>query len=157
MDKRGEEISQLVVWGLVRMHEGTSDWSVQGLSSTAAALIEAGRRIKRRVVIAEEAEGEWSGSGVGNDEETGQDEIREEGPVEEIDETESHSGDEDGEIEGQQQEKSEGIYHKRLPMLNGSSRRDGINAEAGTWSGRTVEVGVVLRRWFRFGGVEILL
>lgn len=41
------------------------------------------------------------------------------------------------------------IYHRRLPMLNGSSRRAGLN-ESAAWSGRTVEVGVVLRRWFEF-------
>lgn len=46
-----------------------------------------------------------------------------------------------------------GIYHRRLPMLNGSSRRAGLN-ESSAWSGRTLEVRVVLRRWFNFADYD---
>jgi hypothetical protein len=35
-------------------------------------------------------------------------------------------------------------------MLNGSVRRAGLESEEGGWSGRTVEVGRILARWFKF-------
>jgi hypothetical protein len=35
-------------------------------------------------------------------------------------------------------------------MLNGSFRRAGPEGEDGGWSGRTVEVGRILARWFKF-------
>lgn len=41
-----------------------------------------------------------------------------------------------------------GIWHDKLPILSGSVRRAGAEVEYG---GRTVEVGMVLRRWFVFG------
>ncbi|XMA10623.1 hypothetical protein WAI453_003414 [Rhynchosporium graminicola] len=41
-------------------------------------------------------------------------------------------------------------WDERLPMLNGSVKRIGLESEDGGWSGRTVEVGRVLGRWFRF-------
>ena len=46
------------------------------------------------------------------------------------------------------------IYHHRLPMLNGSSHRDGLGDAAG-WSGRTVEVGIVMQRWVTFTSTEL--
>lgn len=41
-------------------------------------------------------------------------------------------------------------WDERLPMLNGSVRRAGLESDDDGWSGRTVEVGRVLGRWFRF-------
>ncbi|CAL3971381.1 unnamed protein product [Diplocarpon coronariae] len=41
-------------------------------------------------------------------------------------------------------------WGERLPILNGSVRRPGLESEDGAWSGRTVEVGRVLGRWFAF-------
>jgi hypothetical protein len=40
-----------------------------------------------------------------------------------------------------------GIWHEKLPILSGSVKRTGAEVEYG---GRTVEVGMVLRRWFKF-------
>jgi len=37
-----------------------------------------------------------------------------------------------------------------VPVLSGSARREGPDAEDGGWRGRTVEVRRVLGRWFRF-------
>jgi len=42
------------------------------------------------------------------------------------------------------------IWEEGVPMLNGSVRRAGLESEDGGWSGRTVEVGRILARWFKF-------
>jgi hypothetical protein len=156
--KGGNGRSQLVVWGLVNMHQGTSEWSVQGLGSTTAALVEAGKRMGRRVVIVEEAESEPNKEGAENEGESteGDETIGNQGDLEEI-----YGLNDGGELESANrleynQSQQNGIFRKRLPMLNGSSRTDGNNAEAATWSGRTVEVGIVLKRWFRFTEEELL-
>jgi hypothetical protein len=48
------------------------------------------------------------------------------------------------------------VWEEKVPMLNGSVRRAGLESEDGAWSGRTVEVGRILARWFKFrrGGWE---
>lgn len=158
--KHGNGRSQLVVWGLVNMHKGTSEWSVQGLSSTAAALVEAGQRMGRKLVLVEEAESDLAMEGKGleelEDEPVGGEGVHEDqGDLDEI------NGLDDGELESghlirQELKRRYSIYNKRLPMLNGSSKMDPNDLEAGAWSGRTVEVGIVLKRWFRFTGEEML-
>ncbi|OBT68549.1 hypothetical protein VE03_01738 [Pseudogymnoascus sp. 23342-1-I1] len=155
--KHGNGRSQLVVWGLVNMHKGTSEWSVQGLSSTTAALVEAGQRMGRKVVLVEEAgsdlgrEGEEDGG-----EPAGHEGQEDQGDLEEINDFNDDGEPESGRPVGQEIKRQSGIYHKRLPMLNGSSKTDANDLEAGAWSGRTVEVGIVLKRWFRFTGEEML-
>ncbi|KFY23535.1 hypothetical protein V493_05787 [Pseudogymnoascus sp. VKM F-4281 (FW-2241)] len=155
--KNGNGRSQLVVWGLVNMHRGTSEWSVQGLSSTAAALVEAGQRMGRKVVLVEEAEGELNREDTGDEgEPAGEGGVEDQGDLEEI-----NGHNDDGELDGgrpvgQETKRQSGIYHMRLPMLNGSSKTDTSDLEAVAWSGRTVEVGIVLKRWFRFTGEEML-
>jgi hypothetical protein len=47
----------------------------------------------------------------------------------------------------------EGVLRETVPIvsgLNGGARWLGPDSEDGVWSGRTVEVGRVLGRWFRF-------
>lgn len=111
----------------------------------------------RKVVLVEEAGSEPSREGEEHEGEPAEDE-----DVEGQGETEEIGGyDDDGELEsgdpvGQGQKQHSGIYHKRLPMLNGSSKTDANDPEAGGWSGRTVEVGIVLKRWFKFTGEEML-
>ncbi|PVH83566.1 hypothetical protein DL98DRAFT_454660 [Cadophora sp. DSE1049] len=51
---------------------------------------------------------------------------------------------------GERMERRTTGWEERLPMLNGSVKRVGLESEDGGWSGRTVEVGRVLGRWFRF-------
>jgi hypothetical protein len=43
------------------------------------------------------------------------------------------------------------VWEEGVPMLNGSVRQAGPESEDGGWSGRTVEVGRILARWFKFG------
>lgn len=111
----------------------------------------------RKVVLVEEAESEPNREGEEDEGEPAGDEgVEGQGEVEDMsgynDDGELESGDQAGKEPKQQS----GIYHKRLPMLNGSSKTDANDPEAGSWSGRTVEVGIVLRRWFKFPGEEIL-
>lgn len=44
----------------------------------------------------------------------------------------------------------ERILKETVPILSGGGRRFGLESGDGRWSGRTVEVGRVLMRWFRF-------
>ncbi|KAI1367300.1 hypothetical protein F5Y08DRAFT_73246 [Xylaria arbuscula] len=44
----------------------------------------------------------------------------------------------------------EELLQETVPILKGGARRLGLKFEEGAWSGRTVEVGRVLGRWFRF-------
>jgi len=85
-------------------------------------LVEAGWRCGRRVVVMEERE------------------------VGDVGEGES----EGGEVEGLRRENGLKGWEERVPMLNGSVRRAGLESEDGGWSGRTVEVGRILGRWFKF-------
>ncbi|KAI1809803.1 hypothetical protein GGS20DRAFT_590230 [Poronia punctata] len=45
---------------------------------------------------------------------------------------------------------SDGVLREPVPILSGGARRLGLDSEEGAWTGRTVEVGRVLGRWFRF-------
>ncbi|KFY17046.1 hypothetical protein V492_00906 [Pseudogymnoascus sp. VKM F-4246] len=154
---QGNGRSRLVVWGLVNMHKGTSEWSVQGLGSTAAALVEAGQRMRRKVVLVEEAE---SDLGWENEESEGEpavfEGVEDQEDLEEMDGLNDNGEPESGNQVGQEKKLQSGIYHMRLPMLSGSSKMDANDVEAGAWSGRTVEVGIVLKRWFRFTGEEMI-
>ncbi|KAI1393989.1 uncharacterized protein F4822DRAFT_33063 [Hypoxylon trugodes] len=44
----------------------------------------------------------------------------------------------------------EDILKEAVPFLSGGGRKLGPDPEEGGWTGRTVEVGRVMRRWFRF-------
>lgn len=77
---------------------------------------------------------------------------------------EMQAEDENGEIGGErlgdeedaetEREARYKIWEERMPMLNGSVRRAGLESEEGGWSGRTVEVGRILARWFKFRNCE---
>jgi hypothetical protein len=124
-DKLRKKTQLLVVYGLVELHRDTSEWSAQGLGNSLAALLEAGWRTERKIVVLEERK--IDGDDVGRDEDLG--------------------GLGEGSVEG----KTWRCWQERVPMLNGSVRRAGLESEDGGWSGRTVEMGRILGRWFRFG------
>ncbi|KAI3322274.1 hypothetical protein HD806DRAFT_144280 [Xylariaceae sp. AK1471] len=42
------------------------------------------------------------------------------------------------------------VLRETVPILSGGARRLGPDSDEGSWTGRTVEVGRVLGRWFRF-------
>jgi len=123
------------VYGLVELHRDTSEWSAQGLSNSLAALVEAGARTETRVVILESRE-------VNEGVEAGGDEERDV-HVEDVERVTVGENEQRGEV---------GKWWKeRVPMLNGSVRRAGLEGEDGGWSGRTVAIGSILGRWCRFG------
>jgi len=141
-DKPGTKTPLLVVYGLVALHKDTSEWSAQGLGTTLASLVEAGSRAGVRIMLVEEREvctmSHDRGDGNGETAETvneGQSELHE---------TERQS---------QERSKSKEVWMERLPILNGSTRRPGLDSGNG-WSGRTVDVQSVLKRWFLPGSAD---
>ncbi|OTB06251.1 hypothetical protein M426DRAFT_318995 [Hypoxylon sp. CI-4A] len=44
----------------------------------------------------------------------------------------------------------EDVLREPVPFLSGGGRKRGPDPEEGGWAGRTVEVGRILKRWFRF-------
>jgi len=61
---------------------------------------------------------------------------------------------EDIEMDDRESGKERVVWEERVPMLNGSVRRAGLESEEGGWSGRTVEVGRIVGRWFNFARAE---
>ncbi|RYP16331.1 hypothetical protein DL765_005181 [Monosporascus sp. GIB2] len=98
----------LVLYGFLDLHRDTSEWSAQGLGSSAAALVELGHRLAWDIAVVEPRRRDSGG-----------------GPLEEM-------------------------LSEPVPILSSGGRRFGLDSEEGGWSGRRVEVGRVLMRWFRF-------
>jgi hypothetical protein len=120
-----------VVYGFLSLHRGTSEWSVQGLGASAAGLVEGALGSGLRVVVVEEEEEE------------------EEHPLHPRGQG---GGDDDGHAAaaGQGQGLKE-LLEERVPVLSRSGvRRVGGELEGSGWAGKTVGVGRVLGRWFRF-------
>ncbi|KAL2019838.1 hypothetical protein VTK56DRAFT_9100 [Thermocarpiscus australiensis] len=112
----------LLVYGFLALHRDTSEWSVQGVSNSAAVLVEAASRAGLRAVVVERRRWEVGGRDFQSDsQQVGGREMRE-------------------------------LLAERVPVLSGSARRTGLDAqlEGSGWTGRTVDVGRVLGRWFRF-------
>lgn len=135
----------IVVYGLVELHRDTSEWSAQGLNRSLAGLVDMGGRHKRAVVCVEEranetrrsAESNLYGEGDGDFEGTNND------------------GDGMGSDENRRRdERTWKGWDEKVPMLNGSVRRAGLESEDSGWSGRTVEVGRIFARWFDFRKAE---
>lgn len=126
-----------MVYGVVGLHRDTSEWSAQGLGNSISACVEAGWRTERRVVVLEERqpdEEDAGGAAVGGE----------------------RLGDEDDAESPRPRGSGFQVWEERVPMLNGSVRRAGLESQEGGWSGRTVEVGRIVGRWFKFrkGGWE---
>ncbi|KAI5921651.1 hypothetical protein F4810DRAFT_721991 [Camillea tinctor] len=112
----------LLVYGLLALHRRTSEWSAQGLGATAAALVELAYRLGWQAVLVEPLVSSSSSEATG------------EGT---------------GEGEGNAQ-RLEDLLAEEAPVLSGGVRRKIGVSGGSTWAGRTVEVGRVLGRWFRF-------
>lgn len=120
--KSGTTKPLLVVYGLVGSHKHTSEWSAQGLGLSLSTLVDTSSREGRRVVLIEELEYDWDAG------------------------TESEA---DARLEKRKQ-LARKTWEERVPILNSSARKFGMESEDGGWSGRTVEVGRVVNRWFGF-------
>lgn len=168
-DNPGKHTAPLLcVYGLMEAHKDTSEWSAQGLGSTVATLVDAGIRARMRIVLIEsknleehvlEAEREDEVGGVDEEQEgedRGEEDVGSDGEMG-TPQPRTQIG-----SEGQRRKGEEEVWKQRVPMLSGSTRRSAPeNTEFGSrggaalaWSGRTVEVGNVLKRWCRFGKGE---
>lgn len=126
VEKQGPKLGLLVVYGLLECHRHTSEWSAQGLGNSLAALVDAGSRTGRRIVLFEELAKDF---------------LRTRGDEADIEEPRE---------ENTRRRYTKKIWEERVPMLNGNTKRAGFDSEGGGWSGRTVEAGRILARWFKF-------
>jgi hypothetical protein len=129
LDNEGRKGLLMVVYGLVGLHRETSEWSAQGLGNSVSMLVEVGERCSRELVCFEER-GVEGLSGL--------------------------EGEMEGEgVEGSRWKEVCKVWEEKVPMLNGSVRRAGLDSKNETWSGRSVEVGRIFGRWFRFGRGDV--
>ncbi|KAK7756723.1 hypothetical protein SLS62_001164 [Diatrype stigma] len=113
-----KRLPHLLLYGFLDLHRDTSEWSAQGLGSSASALADLGHRLSWDVTVVEPLRkpgGYGTGTGTGSETRL-----------------------------------LEQILKDTVPILSGGGRRFGLESGDGRWSGRTVEVGRVLMRWFRF-------
>lgn len=110
----------LLVYGFVGLHRDTSEWSAQGISATAAGLVDAARRTGFGAVVVDApraAAGDEDGvAGEGAD--------------------------------GSMAERA--MLEEEVPLLSASVVRAGGDFEDAAWTGRKVSVNRVLGRWFRY-------
>lgn len=120
-----------IIYGLVDLHRDTSEWSTQGLSGAVATVQEAGHRCGADILLVEELINEETV------------EATSDGPLV------NELPDQDVEKHGLRREL---VWQQKMPMLNGSVRRqfNADNIDVEKWMGRTVEVGSVLARWCAF-------
>ncbi|KAL2145373.1 hypothetical protein VTI28DRAFT_7442 [Corynascus sepedonium] len=126
----------LVAYNFLALHRGTSEWSVQGLGASGAALVEAGRREGLGVVVVEgllanRVGGKVAEKRVGN-----------------------YPNDCDDDAGSQKEIPSsglKGLLEEKVPVLSGGAKRVARELDGrGGWTGKTADVGRVLGRWFRF-------
>ncbi|KAG8167629.1 hypothetical protein KVR01_003318 [Diaporthe batatas] len=117
----------LLVYGFLAMHRDTSEWSAQGISSTAANLVETAWRAGLRAVVVDPPQFVMQSSEDG-------------GEARDEDADDSHLG-----TETEQTSLSE-----EVPVLSASTRRAGAHLDNADWTGRTVTIERVLGRWFRY-------
>lgn len=130
----------LVVYGFLALHRDTSEWSAQGISATAAALVDAGRRCGFRPVLVDVPRGAEAEMVVGWEDGDG----------------DGNEG-EDDEVEGKGEERvvvdgssADSILAEQVPVLSASVVRAGGDLDDATWTSRKVTLGRVLGRWFRY-------
>lgn len=116
----------LLVYGFLALHRDTSEWSAQGISSTATGLAEAARRVGFRAVVVDpprvvmQAEADADVQGL---------------------------GDYDGRVGN---ERGQTVLSEEVPVLSASARRAGADLDEADWTGRTVTLARVMGRWFRY-------
>lgn len=116
----------LLVFSFLALHRDTSEWSAQGISSTATTLVEAARRVGFRAVMVDSPRLVMQ---------TGEDADAQ------------GAGDDDGPVGDDTQQT---ILSEEVPVLSASARRAGTDLDDADWTGRTVTLARVLGRWFRY-------
>lgn len=114
----------LLLYGFLGLHRDTSEWSAQGISATAAALVEAGRRCAFRAVVVDAPRVEMGS-------ETGSGEM-------------DDAGDE---AAGNGREFS---MLDEVPILSAGVVGVGMDLDDAAWTARKVTIGRALGRWFRY-------
>lgn len=116
----------LLVYGFFALHRDTSEWSAQGISSTAAGLVEAARKVEFRAVMIDPPRA----------------------VVQAEDDADSQCAEHnDGRVGN---EKEQASLSEEVPILSASARRTGADLDDTEWTGRTVTLARVLGRWFRY-------
>lgn len=123
----------LAVLNPLALQRSTTDFSAQGLSRTFAAAVEAAERANMQLVV-EETEARHDGEGDNDMHVRGND-------------NNSQGG--GGERGGEELRRDP--WRQQVPFLNGSIR---IGGGERLWAGRLVEVGKVVGKWCRFGGLH---
>lgn len=116
----------LLVYGFLALHRDTSEWSAQGISSTATCVVEAARRVGFRAVVVDPPRAlvqDEDGS-VGQD-----------------------AGDHDG-IVGSRTDQT--LMSEEVTVLSARARKAGADPDEADWTGRTVTLMRTLGRWFRY-------
>lgn len=115
------------MYGVVGLHRDTSEWSAQALGNTLAAVVEAGYRNNQNLVVFEERVVGDEPDYFNGDEEITEEEVR----------------------AARRREMVKG-WEEEVPMLNGGTWKGKTGESEGGWSGRPVEVGRIIGRWFQF-------
>ncbi|KAI0482496.1 hypothetical protein GGR56DRAFT_670372 [Xylariaceae sp. FL0804] len=131
--RRGQP-PHLVLYGLLELHRHTSEWSAQGLGDTLSAAVELAHRLSWQALLVEPSSSPSPSPG--------------------------EQQEDDGTTTTTCLLRLEDVLREAVPVLSGGARRPPAAAGGpdpeqqqqgpGPWSGRTVEVGRVLERWFRF-------
>lgn len=134
------------MYGLVRLHEDTSQWSTQGFGNTLSTLVDAGLETGRDLIgrsplslLSTFPSKEWYFE------------------VELIfvvveERASDYFESEEFLANDRATRKSSRIrqaWHQQVPMLSGSEKRDSLGGDGG-YSGRTIDVARILGRWFQF-------
>ncbi|KXJ95158.1 hypothetical protein Micbo1qcDRAFT_230470 [Microdochium bolleyi] len=159
-----------VIYGFLDLHRGTSEWSAQGLSHSSSTLVEYAHQLGlEHIALIEPAGGRGSEhlpSWHDHDEhqESFKGYHRRGSLVDEEDDdggcatASPRAGDLDtGEAPRRRGLALEGLLAENVPLLTGGGntlRKLGLDSDEPGWAGRTVEVGRVLKRWFRFQQAE---
>lgn len=134
----------LLVYGFLALHRDTSEWSAQGVSASAAALVEASRLAGFRAVVVEPTPPPpppSSSSTPPGRLPQQKDDCAEPGEAQE------------GVAGGGAAAAASGgaqMLAGQMPVLSTSVVRAGGDLEDAAWTGRKVTVGRVLGRWFRY-------
>jgi len=118
-----KEQSLLMVYGMLELHRDTTEWSAQGLSQTLANIVHTGYHNHLDIMLVEE---------------TRQQHNSEDSEAEELSARE---------IRKLRRQEALHVWDEEVPVLSGGSSKKVVE---GGWSGRKVEIGRILKRWFRF-------
>lgn len=119
---QNKEFPLLIVYGILELHKETSEWNAQGLGNTLASLVQVGRLSGLRVVLTEKRH-------------------------------EDNEGEPEKKMDFAEERNRWGTFKEletEIPLLGGNARRAGLDIDSQSWSGRTVKLERILRRWFVF-------